>query len=107
MENVKCGSTLRVLEIDTDVLYQWKDIVPTYEERITRIDGIYLNNAYCHSADAIYDLKGDSRLPIQNVEIKNVHVGVVNEFIKNVHFVENITEEHVIYDKLVINTNKK
>lgn len=35
MKNVQAGMAQRVLEIDTEVLYQWKDLVPTYEERIT------------------------------------------------------------------------
>ncbi|MDL2304725.1 glycoside hydrolase family 28 protein [Bacteroides sp. OttesenSCG-928-D19] len=101
MENVKCGSTLRVLEIDTDVLYQWRDLVPTYEEKITRIDGIYLNNVSCNSAKAIYELKGDERLPIQNVEIRNVHVGTVTEFIKKISNTENVTEENITFDSLL------
>ena len=45
------------------MLYQWKDLVPTYEERITRIDGIYMDKVTCESADAIYELKGDAKLP--------------------------------------------
>ena len=49
MENIRAGHVQRVLEIDTDVLYQWKDLVPTYEERITRIDGIYMKNVVCTS----------------------------------------------------------
>lgn len=101
MDNVKCGSTLRVLEIDTDVLYQWRDLVPTYEEKITRIDGIYLNNVSCNSAKAIYELKGDERLPIQNVEIRNVHVGTVTEFIKKISNTENVTEENITFDSLL------
>ena len=97
MENVSCGSTRRVLEIDTDVLYQWKDLVPTYEERITRIEGIYMNNVVCKTARAIYELKGDAKLPVKNVEIKNVHVDEVTEFIKSVNYVENVVEENVTY----------
>lgn len=58
MKNVQAGTAQRVLEIDTEVLYQWKDLVPTYEERITRIDGIYMDKVTCESADAIYELKG-------------------------------------------------
>lgn len=76
------GTCSVLLEIDTDVLYQWKDLVPTYEERITRIDGIYLKNVLCNSADAVYELKGDAKLPIRNVFIEDVHVGKVNDFIK-------------------------
>lgn len=97
MKNVKCGSTMRVLEIDTDVLYQWKDLVPTYEERITRINGIYLENVSCDNTDAIYEIKGDAKLPIENVEIKNVQVGKVNKFIKSVKNAENVNEVNVTY----------
>ena len=31
MKNVKAGKMQRVLEVDTDVLYQWRDLVPTYQ----------------------------------------------------------------------------
>ncbi|GAB6010695.1 alpha-d-galacturonidase [Viscerimonas tarda] len=99
MENVKTGRTQRVLEIDTDVLYQWKDLVPTYETRITRINGIYLKNVTCESAEAIYDLKGDVRLSVRNVKIENVSVGKVTGFINRVLNVLNITEENVSYQE--------
>lgn len=84
MENIKTGHVQRVLEIDTDVLYQWKDIVPTYEERITRIEGIYLKNVECDSADAVYEVKGDVRLPVRKVVIEDVRVGKVKDFVKKV-----------------------
>lgn len=100
MENVKSGSTQRVLEIDTDVLYQWKDLVPTYETRITRIDNIHLNGVTCQSADAIYELKGDARSPITNVEIRNVHVGKVKLFVKKVTNAVNVVEENVTYTEM-------
>ena len=98
LDNVKSGRTQRVLEIDTEVLYQWKDLVPTYETRITRIGGIHISNVECGEADAIIDLKGDSRLPIDGVEIKNVHVGLVKQFIKNIENTENVVEDNVTYD---------
>lgn len=97
MKDIKAGRMQRVLEIDTDVLYQWKDLVPTYEEKITRIDGIHMENITCEAADAIYELKGDAKLPIKNVEIKNVHVDEVRKFVKEVSNAENITEENVTY----------
>ena len=67
MKNVASGTAQRVLEIDTEVLYQWKDLVPTYEKRITRIDGIYMDKVTCESADAVYELKGNAELPVKNV----------------------------------------
>lgn len=100
LENVKTGHVLRVLEIDTNVLYQWKDLVPTYEERITRIDGVYLKNVECESADAIYELKGDGRLPVRNVFIEDVRVDKVMDFVKKVNNVENVKEKSVIYNSI-------
>ena len=97
MKNVKAGSAQRVLEIDTEVLYQWKDLVPTYEERMTRIDGIYMDHVTCDSADAVYELKGCAKLPARNVQIKNVSVGQVKKFGKKVSNVENVTEKNVVY----------
>lgn len=99
MENVKAGKMQRIMEVDTDVLYQWRNLVPTYEERITKIDGLYMNNIVCERTEAIYDLKGDAKLPTQNVSIKNVHVGEVTKFIKNVQHTENVVEENVTYDR--------
>jgi len=84
MENVQSGSTQRLLEIDTDVLYQWRDLVPTYETRLTRIENIVLRNATCDSTDAVYELKGDARLPIRRVEISGIKVGKVSQFVKSV-----------------------
>lgn len=101
MKNVKSGKTQRVLEINTEVLYQWKDLVPTYEIRLTRIENVYMENVTCESADAIYELKGNAELPIRNVEIKNVQVGRVKNYIKKIEYAENITEENVTYIELM------
>lgn len=57
-----------------------------------------MNNVICESADAIYDLKGDSRLPVSNVTIKNVHVGKINKFYNNVYNVLNLKEENVTFE---------
>lgn len=77
MENIKTGGTLRVFEVDMDVLYQWRTLVPTYEERITHIEKIYINNIECESANVIYDLKGDEKQPVRNIELRNIHVDIL------------------------------
>ena len=101
MKNVKACRMQRVLEVDTDVLYQWRDLVPTYKDSITLISGLYMDSVFCERTEAIYDLKGDERLPIKNVEIKNVHVGEVTKFVKNVVNAENVVEENVTYKEKV------
>lgn len=100
MENIKAFNVDRVLEIDTDVLYQWRDLVPTYEERITRIDGVYMKNVTCDTANVIYDLKGDSRLPIKNVRIENVRVRNVRRYVKNIKNAEHVSEKNVTYSSI-------
>lgn len=96
MENINVAQADRILEIDTDVLYQWKDLVPTYEERITRIEGVYLKDVKCESAGAVYELKGDARLPVKKVMLDNVHVQRVTEFEKKSRNVEMLQEKEVI-----------
>ncbi|MDL2241697.1 glycoside hydrolase family 28 protein [Bacteroidales bacterium OttesenSCG-928-L03] len=103
MENIQAGDMISMFEVDTDVLYQWRDLVPTYEERITRIDGIHMRNVSCRSADAMYDLKGDARLPIGTIVMQNVHADTVRKFISRIENVENLIEEDVSYDYLVEN----
>lgn len=97
MEKVRTGSVQRILEIDTDVLYQWKDLVPTYEERITRIQDIFIKDITCDSANAVYELKGDSRLPIKNIAISDIQVNEVKDFIKKVSNAEQVRETNITY----------
>lgn len=99
MNNVECASTGSVLAIDTDVLYQWKNLVPTYETRITKINGIYMTHVKCESADNLYDLNGDIREPIRNVEIKNIQVGKIRKCYNKVLNVIGLKEENVKYDE--------
>lgn len=46
------------------------------------IDGIYMKNVVCTSADAIYELKGNAKLPARNVVIEDVHVNEVRDFVE-------------------------
>lgn len=101
MNDVECASAGSVLAIDTDVLYQWRDLVPTYETRVTKISGIYLSNVKCESADNVYDLKGDIRQPITDVEIKNVYVKKIKKYYNQVLNVLNLKEANVTYDEYV------
>ncbi len=97
MKNVKAGRMQRLLEVDTDVLYQWRDLVPTYKDSITLISGLHVDSVSCERTEAIYDLKGDERLPIRGVEIKNVSVGEVTQFVRNVVNAEDVVEENLTY----------
>ncbi len=97
MRNVKANRMQRVMEVDTDVLYQWRDMVPTYKDSVTLIRGLHMENVSCERAEAIYDLKGDERLPIRDVTLTNVSVGEVTKFARNAVNAEGIVERNVTY----------
>ena len=98
MENVTGKSVRTVFEIDTDVLYQWRDIVPTFETAITRIRNISLIGAECERADAVYRINGDSRDPVQGVLLKDVHIGKVNKYINESTNCRNVVTDNVVWD---------
>ena len=58
-----------------------------------------MDKVTCESADAVYELKGNAKLPVKNVTIENVKVGEVKKFVKKVDNVENVVEKNVIYNK--------
>lgn len=91
---------LRTFEIDTDVLYQWKDLVPTYERKLTRIKNIHIRNVYGKSTDAIYELKGEKEEPIKDVFIENVKVDTIRQFVNRIENVEGLHENGVSYGVL-------
>lgn len=99
VENVSATKMQRVFEIDTDVLYQWRDIVPTFETKVTRIRNITLRGAKCEQADAIYEIRGDKRDPVQGITIEDVHVGTINKFINNAEYVRDLSTKNISWDR--------
>ena len=99
LENVYATKTLCLLEIDADILYQWRTIVPTFETAVTDINSISLRNCGAEIADTIYILNGDERKPIVGVTLENVHVGELLKFENAVNNARNITVTNVVWDK--------
>jgi hypothetical protein len=60
--------------IETDVLYQWRNLVPTYEEKVTEIRDIYVRNITIDKADSPFRILGDEKLPVQNVCVENLTI---------------------------------
>ena len=77
LRGVEAGSVDEMLTVDTDVLYQWR-VLPTYEERITGITGLTMENVSVGRVKDAVVLKGDRRNPIDGVTLKNVSVGRVS-----------------------------
>jgi polygalacturonase len=83
--NINAGKIdLGILGIETDVLYQWRDLVPTYERRLTPIKDIFLDNITASDVKFISRILGQKELPIENVSLKNITTGTVEEK-KHIH----------------------
>lgn len=63
-----------VLGIDTDVLYQWRNLTPTVKKALTPIEDVYVTNVTVNQAKNICVIKGNKELPIKNIGLKNVKV---------------------------------
>jgi len=82
-----------ILGIETDVLYQWRNLVPTLEKKTTPISDIHLSNIKAGSVLFVSRILGQEEMPVQNVQLKNVTVSEQREKQKHLHEnVVNFTE---------------
>lgn len=58
--------------VETDVLYQWRDLVPTYERRLTPIEGLHLRDVKLGSSAFLCKIDGVAELPVKDVTLKQV-----------------------------------
>lgn len=78
MENVEATSTkFGVFGIETDVLYQWRTLVPTYEERLTPIRGITVRNVKVGRTATPFRILGDKDMPVKDVLLEQITIGTV------------------------------
>jgi len=85
MSNIFSGKIdAGILGIDTDVLYQWRTLVPTIERRLTPIKNIYLENVKATNVKFISKISGQKELPVENIFLKNVSADAVQEN-QNIH----------------------
>ncbi|MFP9114557.1 glycoside hydrolase family 28 protein [Flavobacterium sp. RHBU_3] len=90
MQNVESGKIDQgILGIETDVIYQWKNLVPMYERRLTPISDIHLTNVKATDVKFISRILGEKELPVQQVSLKNVSAVKVRE---NKHIHENLLQ---------------
>lgn len=75
VQNIE-ATTLKksVLGIETDVLYQWRSLVPTIEKRLTSIGNVHLSNIKVGKAKHVSQIIGDPTLPVNNVVLNNIVV---------------------------------
>jgi hypothetical protein len=77
-------------------MFQWRDIVPTYEVRLTKIKGIHLKNIEVEQASIAIDLTGEAKLPIEDIHLENITVHKVSIKARNIENVNGIVEKNVV-----------
>ena len=96
MENIEAkGARQSVLGIETDVLYQWKTLVPTYEERLTKISGIHVKNVKVEETGTPFRILGDKREPVRDVFLDNITIGQVRGAKNRYENAENVHETNI------------
>ncbi len=100
VENIKAGKVRGgVLGIKTDRLYQWKDIVPTYEVRLTKIKGINLKNIELDEANIAIDITGEEKQPVESIKLEDITVHKIITKPRNIENANYIVERNVILGK--------
>jgi polygalacturonase len=66
-----------VLSVETDVLYQWRNLVPTYERRLTPIEGLHVSNVTVDHAGFLCAIKAEAELPVKDVTLRNIKVKTI------------------------------
>lgn len=107
MERVSANRMQRAFAIDTDVLYQWKDLVPTYKDTVTAIRNIYMRDVRCKEADGIYEINGDKDLPVANVQIQNLQVDTVRKYTTKAENVNGLKTENIKWNVFLGDKGKK
>lgn len=67
-----------VVAIDTDVLYQWRNLTPTLERKLTPIENIVVSNVRAKNAKYVCSVNASAELPVRNLTLENIKVDSVS-----------------------------
>ena len=94
MDDCWCGSISQMaFSIRTDVLYQWRDIVPTFVVKPTVIRNINMRNCSAVKASGVCEILGDAREPVRGVTLFNVKAVSVEKFFSHCENVYDLSME--------------
>lgn len=80
VNHVKSGKIDQgILGIETDVLYQWRNLVPTHEKRLTPIQNVFLNDVSATDVKFVSRILGQKELPIKHIQLKKVRATLVQD----------------------------
>lgn len=85
-----------ILAVETDVLYQWKTLLPTYVRRLTPINGLHVKNVKVGQADYICRIKAEKQAPVRDVSLENIQVRVLKHAPYTFENVVGVTRKNII-----------
>ncbi len=109
VENINATSAkfkMGVFGIETDVLYQWRTLVPSYEERLTPIRGIKMRNIKVGETSTPFRILGDERLPVENVELRNITINTVRGQKNRYENAKNVKESKIKFGTFIEEPDK-
>jgi polygalacturonase len=110
VENIdasRAAAKMGVLGIETDVLYQWRTLVPTYEERLTAIKDIAIRNVKVGETSTPFRILGDKDLPVRNVTISDIAVGTVRGQKSRFENVLDVKESNITFGTFIESPDKE
>ncbi len=110
MDNIDASGaklTMGVFGIETDVLYQWRTLVPTYEERLTPIRGITMRNIKAGTTATPFRILGDKDLPVKDVVLDRIAIDTVRGQKHRYENAENIKETDIAIGTFVEQPDKE
>ena len=84
-----------VFGIETDVLYQWRYLVPSYEERITTIRGIRVRNVKVGETATPFRILGDELKPVKDIFLDNIAIDTVRGQKNRYENAQNVKETNI------------
>ena len=94
IENIDANKTEEgILQIQTDYAVQWKNLIPVYERRLTRIENIRLKNIHVGQTKTPISIYGNKEKPVKNITLENITVNKISEKLHHIENAENIKGE--------------
>lgn len=104
VENIDAAAVqfrMGVLGIETDVLYQWRTLVPAYAERLTRIRGIRVRHVKAGETATPFRILGDKDRPVRDVFLDHIDIGTVRGQKNRYEHARHVKESNVRIGKFI------
>ncbi|ESQ93352.1 hypothetical protein ABAC460_01205 [Asticcacaulis sp. AC460] len=82
-----------VLCVETDVLYQWRTLTPTYVRKLTPIEGLHVRHVRVDEAKFLCRITAEAEMPVKNVSLRDIQVQTLLEDPVTTQNVEAFTHE--------------